>query len=154
MSRPKATESESKQTEATESLKEKKIKEKKEKENKISLSFIDDDEAHGIQAEQNRVLDAADDAGFSRSNSVRAGLLKLYQVHGLEKMLSAFDACVKHNAPSLAYLEAVLKGEPKKAKAKVNAQEYAQRDYTDVSARIEDEQRRRIAERMRERGAS
>jgi hypothetical protein len=38
---------------------------------------------------------------------------------------------VKHGAPNLAYLEACLKGGPKKPKAgkTVPAQEYEQRDY-------------------------
>lgn len=101
---------------------------KKEKE-----IFIDDDDARAIQTEQNRVLDAAEDAGFMKSNSVRAKLLNLYAAHGLEKMLSALDSCVKHSAPNIAYLEAVLKGEPKKPKGTqpktVNAQNYEQRDY-------------------------
>ena len=37
--------------------------------------LLADDEARLIQAEQNRVLDAAEDAGFRMSNSVRASLI-------------------------------------------------------------------------------
>lgn len=97
-----------------------------------SDSLIGDDEAHKIQIEQDRVLDAAEDAGFLKSNSVRAGLLRLYAEHGLEKMLKAFESCVKHSAPNLAYLEACLKDSPRKAKPKVEAQDFPQRDYSEV----------------------
>lgn len=112
-------------------------------------SFIADDEAKKIQSEQNRVLDAAEDAGFLKSNSVRAKLLNLYAVHGLEKMLSAFDSCVKHSAPNIAYLEAVLKGEPKKPskKPQVIAQAYEQRDYaTDPDYKAWEERNQRELE--------
>ena len=94
--------------------------------------LIPDDSAHQIQHDHDRVLNAAEDAGFDRSNSVRAALIKLYADHGLEKMLEAIAVCVKYGAPNLAYLEAVLKGEPRKEKpaAKtVTAQKYTQRDY-------------------------
>ena len=97
-----------------------------------NVSFMPDAEAHGIQTEQNRVLDAAEDAGFLKSNSVRAGLLRLYAEHGLEKMLKAFESCVKHSAPNLAYLEACLKDSPKKPRVKVEAQDFPQRDYSEV----------------------
>ena len=98
--------------------------------NRNRESFVDDDDAEKITDEQNKVLDAAEDAGFQRTNSVRAKLIDLFAVHGLEKMLSGIESCVKHGAPNLAYLEAVLKGEPKKRKAAVPAQEYEQRDYS------------------------
>lgn len=121
-------------------------KEEKEKEKE---NFIDDDNARAIQSEQNRVLDAAEDAGFLKSNSVRAKLLNLYAVHGLEKMLAAFDSCVKHSAPNIAYLEAVLKGEPKKPskKPQVIAQAYEQRDYaTDPDYKAWEERNQRELE--------
>ena len=107
-----------------------------------------DADAHAIQAEQNRVLDAAEDAGFLNSNSVRAKLLKLYTEHGLERMLNALESCVKHSAPNLAYLEACLKDAPRKAKAKVNAQEYEQRDYAEVQEQIMKAQEQRILDRL------
>ena len=91
-----------------------------------SETFVDDDEAAKINDEQNRVLDAAEDAGFQRTNSVRAKLLDLFSVHGKDKMLAGIDSCVKHGATNLAYLEAVLKGEPKK----LPAQNYEQRSYS------------------------
>lgn len=103
--------------------------------NVIPGGFMDDDEAHEIQSEHNRVLDAAEDAGFKCSNSERATLLKLYAEHGLEKMLSAFESCVKHSAPNLAYLEACLKGTPRK---KVPAQDFPQRDYSGVETEMMD----------------
>lgn len=129
-----ATETKENQTEPNKSLKEKKRKEIKR--NEMKVDFIDADEAHEIQAEQNRVLEAAQDAGFISSNSVRASLIKLYAEYGLEKMLKAFESCVKHGAPNLAYLEACLKDTPKKEKAKVNAQDFPQRDYSEVNAEI------------------
>lgn len=102
----------------------------------LSESFIADDAAREIQNEHNRVLDAAQDAGFKVSNSARAQLLRLYAEHGLDKMLAGFDACVKHGATNLAYLEAVLKGAPRKQKARVAAQEFEQRDYSGVNDEI------------------
>ena len=116
--------------------------------NRNSDSLIGDDEAHEIQSEQNRILDAAQDAGFLNSNSVRAALLRLYADYGLERMLKAFESCVKHSAPNLAYLEACLKDAPKKAKAKVSAQEYEQRDYAEVQDQLMKEQERRILDRL------
>ena len=61
-----------------------------------------------------------------------ASLIQLYAEHGLQKMLDGIAACVEHSAPNLAYLKAVLKGEPKKPqqKAAVPAQAYTQRDYS------------------------
>ena len=115
-------------------------------------AFIDDDNARAIQDEQNRVLDAADDAGFLKSNSVRAKLLNLYVAYGLEKMLSALDSCVKHSAPNIAYLEAVLKGEPNKPKhtpKTVNAQNYEQRDYSGVQDEMMERQRAEIEEKLK-----
>ena len=96
--------------------------------NRNPVPMIDDDNAAGIQVEQNRILDAAEDAGFQRTNSVRARLIDLYSVHGSEKMLNAIQSCVTHGATNLAYLEAVLKGEPKK----VQGQDYHQRDYSNA----------------------
>ena len=126
------------------SLKEKKRNEIKR--NEITSSFLDDDEAHEIQSEQNRVLDAAEDAGFQKTNSVRAGLLKLYADYGLDKMLTGIDSCVKHSASNLAYLEAVLKGTPRKRKAQVSAQDYEQRDYSNVQDELASELAQEIAQ--------
>ena len=109
-----------------------------------NVSFMADAEAQEIQAEQNRVLDAAEDAGFGKSNSVRAGLLKLYAYYGLEKMLAGFESCVKHGVSNIAYLEACLKGTPKKAKG---AQDYEQRDYSAVQNDAMKRQAARIAAR-------
>lgn len=126
----KPEETKQNQTEANESLKEKKRNEKKGNETKSSL--MDDDEAHMIQAEQNRVMDAAQDAGFINSNSVRAALVRLYADYGLEKMLKAIESCVKHSAPNLAYLEACLANKPRKVTPQVVAQDFEQRDYSSV----------------------
>ena len=100
--------------------------------NNDSDSLIADAEAREIQTEQNRVLDAADDAGFKMSNDVRAALIRLYAENGLEKVLDGLSSCVKHGVTNLAYLEAVLKGTPKRQKPRVIAQDFAQRDYSAV----------------------
>ena len=87
--------------------------------------FMPDDDADEIQNDHNKVLDAAQDAGFKSSPAERAGILNLYAAYGLEKMIAGIGECVKHSAPNLAYLEAVLKGTGKKA-----ANGYEQRDYS------------------------
>ena len=74
-----------------------------EKGNNDLLPLIADDEAQGIQLEQNRVLDAAEDAGFQKTNSVRAHLIRLYADYGLARMLEGISSCVTHGAPNLAY---------------------------------------------------
>ena len=94
----------------------------------------DDDNARARQEDHNRVLDAAEDAGFQRSNTVRARLIDLYSVHGAEKVLAGIESCVQHGAVNLAYLEACMKDTPKKPRAApkeaLPAQEYRQRDYS------------------------
>lgn len=123
-----------------ESLKEKKRNEIKGNEKKSS--FIDDDAAHGIQADHDRIFDAAEDAGFKSSNSVRASLLKLYAEYGLEPILKGFESCVKHDAPNLAYLEACLKGKPVKAVSKG----FEQRDYSGVPEQMVSDLEKEIQE--------
>ena len=94
--------------------------------------LISDSSAGEIQGDHDRVLDAAEDAGFKMSNNVRAALIALYADHGLDKVLDGLRSCSDHGAPNLAYLKAVLKGEPKKpapVKGTVPAQNYSQRDY-------------------------
>lgn len=142
--KPKKTEENP--NEQKETLKEKKGNEIKGNETKSS--FMDDAEATEIQHEHDRVLDAAEDAGFKMSNDVRYALTDLYAKHGLEKMLEAFKACVKHGAPNLAYLEAVLKGKPKQTKPVVVAQDYEQRDYSGVQDEILDRQRKEFESRI------
>lgn len=122
-----ANDSKAWQNVANDSLKEKKRNEKKGNE---KTSLLDDDDAHEIQIEHDRVLNAAEDAGFKMSNDVIASLIELYAINGLGKMLEAFRSCVDHGAPNLAYLKAVLNGEPRKEKPKVTAQAYGQRDYS------------------------
>lgn len=105
----------------------------REKGKNLHLGLLDDDEAERIQGDHDQILDAAEDAGFKMSNDVRATLINLYAEHGLNKMLAGFKACVEHGVPTLAYLKAVLKGEPKKpipVKGAVPAQNYTQRDYS------------------------
>lgn len=120
--------------------------------NSDSKSFLDDDEAAGIQREHDLVFTAAEDAGFKMSNTVRASLIRLYSEHGLEKLLSGINECVTHGAVNLAYLEAVLKGKPKQQPVKiVPAHQYEQRDYTDVQGEMMAEQDREMAEFLRNR---
>lgn len=97
-------------------------------------SFLDDATAAGIQHEHDRVFTAAEDAGFKMSNTVRARLIALYADHGLEKMLAGFNECATHGAPTIAYLEAVLKGTGKKKQQMkvLPAQDFQQRDYSGV----------------------
>lgn len=104
--------------------------------NRISESFIGDEEAAEINAEHDKVLQAAENAGFARNDATRAKLLDLYSVHGLQKMVAAIESCVEHGVSNIAYLAAVLKGEPKKEKTKGNvpAQNYSQRDYSGEQA--------------------
>ena len=92
-----------------------------------------DAEAFRIQAEHTQILDAAEDAGFPRTNTVRARLLDAYAEHGKEKLLRAISECATHSAASIAYLDAVLHGKPKaqpKPIKTVTAQQYSQRDYS------------------------
>ncbi len=97
-----------------------------------SSLFINSEEAGIIRSEHERVLDAAEIAGFDRTDYVRSKLIDLYADNGLEKMLSAIEACAEHGAPTVAYLKGVLKGGPRKQSQNkaVPAQQYAQRDYS------------------------
>ena len=109
--------------------------------------FMDDAEAQGIQSEHDRILDAAKDAGFKGTNTENAALIQLYAQYGMEKMLEEIPACVDHSAPNLAYLRAVLKGEPRKQTGKVlPAQNFGQRDYSGV----DDEIKAKLAAEMAE----
>lgn len=103
--------------------------------NRESRDADDDDqmissgEAMELQTDHNRVLEAARDAGFTLSNGVMAELIAMYADNGLQKVLDGLKSCVEHGAPTLAYLRACLRGEPRKKKADVSAQKYEQRDY-------------------------
>ena len=110
----------------------------KESEQESESEFIADAEAREIQNDQNRVLDAAEDAGFKMSNDVRAALIALYADSGLEKVLDGLRSCSEHGVANLAYLRACMKGEPKKSKPKVVAQDFPQRDYSDVDSKMMD----------------
>lgn len=99
-----------------------------------NVGGISMEEAQQVQQDHNIVLDAAERAGFPKSESVRDTLIAFYAEHGKQKMLDAIDACVEHSAPSIAYLRAVLRGDPKpqrSARATVPAQQYHQREYDD-----------------------
>jgi hypothetical protein len=155
----KANESNENQSEANESLKEKKRKEKKGNEIKrkeISSSLSDDDAA-ALQTEHNRVLDAAEDAGFKMSNNVRAALINLYSRYGLERVLTGLQSCSRHGVPTLAYLEACMTDRPKQAAQPVRqvpAQQYGQRSYSAVQDEIIERQEREIMEKLKAKGAA
>jgi hypothetical protein len=106
--------------------------------------MIADDDARKIQQEQNRVLDAAMDAGFKLTNNVMASLTALYADYGLPKVLDGIKSCSEHGAVNLAYLRAVLKGEPRKPK--VTAQDFEQRDYSDVQGELMESTAKELAE--------
>lgn len=124
----KPTETKENQEEANKSRKEKKRNERKGNEKE---SLLDEDEAAQIVSDHDKVLDAAELAGFARNDATRAKLIDLFSVHGLQKMLDGLNSCVEHGVSNIAYLTAVLKGEPKKkADGKtISAQKYEQRDY-------------------------
>lgn len=109
--------------------------------------MLDDATAAEIQHDHDRVFTAAEDAGFKMSNTVRARLIALYADHGLEKMLAGFNECATHGAPTIVYLEAVLKGTgKKKPQMKVlPAQDFPQRDYSGVQDDMMSDLEREIA---------
>ena len=157
--RPKSNENQMKANESK--TNQMKANESKEKQNAInnnndiiintdinSKAFLDEAEATGILLDHNRVIDAAEDAGFKMGNTVRAALIQLYAEHGLDKMLNGIRECVTHGAPNLAYLGAVLKGKSKaKAPLKVlPAQQYEQRDYSGVNDELSAQQDKEMEE--------
>lgn len=128
----------------TEAEKKRKVMKSNEKEWNES-SLLADDEARQILTEQNRVLDAAEDAGFKMSNDVRANLIALYADYGLSKMLDGFKSCSRHGVANIAYLEAVLKGKPKQARV-TPATDFEQRNYSGVNDDILDDLAKEMAE--------
>lgn len=144
----KPTETQQNPNEPTHNLKEKKRNENKR--NEMESSFMDDDTAADIQHEHDRIFLAAEDSGFKMSNTVRSRLIALYADYGLDQMITGFMECATHGVPTLAYLEAVLKGTGKKKPAMkvLPAQDYEQRDYSDVQKQIEERQRKRVLERL------
>ena len=126
-----------------------------ESESSSDTGFIDDDEAHQIQHDHDRVLDAAKDAGFKGSNSENAALLRFYADFGLEKVLEGINACVEHSAPNIAYLGAVLKGNSRKPSGSSSgkvlpAQNFQQRDYSKVDAEIMANLQKEMAEYLKD----
>ena len=145
----KPTETKANQEEANESRKEKKRNEIKRNEIKRNEkeSLLDEDEAAQIVSDHDKVLSAAENAGFARNDATRAKLIDLYAVHGLQKVLDGIGSCVDHGASNIAYLSAVLKGEPKKVKIS-KAGFSRERSYDDEQADAE----RRMIEGMKEAG--
>ena len=104
--------------------------------------------AHAIRQEQQKVWEAAENSGFMMTPVVTTKLVNLYAEFGLDKMLNAINECATHSAITLAYLEAVLRGN-RRVKPKVNAQAYEQRDYQEVQDEIMRKQNERIMERLK-----
>ena len=102
------------------------------------ISYNDNDyeigeaDAAAIVKEQDQIISAAENSGFPRNAATRAKLVDLYAEHGMKKMLEAIDACVNQGKSTIAYLQGVLRSEPKKSKPTktVVAQNYTQRDYS------------------------
>lgn len=120
--------------------------------NEMESSFIGDDDAKEIQLEQNRVLDAAADAGFPNTNNVRAALIALYAEYSLDRLLEGIKSCSEHSAVNLAYLRAVLKGGNKPVGKPVKvlpAQDFEQRSYDGVNEEIMRDLERRMDEFQR-----
>lgn len=92
--------------------------------------FLPDGEAQNIQSGHDRVLDAAQNAGFKSTPAEQAGLLNLCAAYGPDRTVAGIGECVKHSAPNLAYLEAVLKGTQKKRQNPKDIHAYSQRDYS------------------------
>ena len=122
-------------------------KENKIKEKEKTISFIDVNDAKQIVSDHDKVLSAAENAGFARNDATRAKLIDLYAIHGLQKVLDGIGSCVDHGASNIAYLSAVLKGEPKKVKIS-KAGFSRERSYDDEQADAE----RRMIEGMKEAG--
>ena len=114
-----------------------------------SESLLTEDEARHFCSEHKQVLDAAEDAGFPKTNTVRASLLSLYSQFGLEKMIHGIEECATHSASSIAYLKGVLLGSGKWKKKQVPAQNFPQRDYSEVQGEMIDNLAKEI-EAMRE----
>ena len=115
-----------------------------DKEQESESELIAVTEARKIQLDHDTLIGAAENAGFKISHDVMDSMIRLYADYGLEKMLDGFKSCVKHGAVNLAYLEAVLKGKPRKPK--VTAQDFEQRDYSDVQGDLMDSTAREVAE--------
>lgn len=124
-----------------------------DKEQESESELIGDAEAREIQNDQNRVLDAAEDAGFKMSNNVMASLIELCATYGIDKVLDGLKSCSEHGAVNLAYLKAVLNGKPKQNKPAVVAQQYEQRDYTGVNDEMRSQTDELMKQFMSERGA-
>ena len=93
--------------------------------------MISDADAFATQMTHDRVLKAAEDAGFKMSNTVRAKIINLLEDHTMDQMLNAIDECVTHGALNLAYLNGVLRGGPKKKNTDArDIHGYDQRDYS------------------------
>jgi len=106
----------------------------------------EDDAAHEIQDDHNRILNAAEDAGFTKSNMVRAKLIDLYAVYGLEKVLAGIESCVRHGAVNLAYLEACMTDRPREKPEKQPEKLQTERDNTGAASEALERMRRMILE--------
>ena len=91
--------------------------------------------------------DNGENMGFF--SKLKEGLTKTKEnlIGKIDKMLAGFMECATHGVPTIAYLEAVLKGTgKKKTPVKVlQAQNFPQRDYSDVNDSMMDNLAKEIA---------
>lgn len=80
--------------------------------NNISAAggYIDPAAAADIANEQQRVLDAAERAGFPANQATYDHIIAAVAEYGAEWVLAAIDRCVQNGASKVAYLNAVLRG--------------------------------------------
>lgn len=93
----------------------------KNKESSSVGFFDDDDEAYAIAADHGEILDAAERVGLGSTEAERDKLIELYALHGKPALLAALEQYAEHKGKSIAYLRAILAGEPKKKPADPDA---------------------------------
>ena len=68
----------------------------------------DDDELSRIRCDHNELFDAAERAGFGKTETEREKIVDLYSQFGKERCLDAIDSCATYGKPSVAYMRGVL----------------------------------------------
>jgi DNA-binding transcriptional ArsR family regulator len=73
------------------------------------MELMTKEEAARISREQNDVLDAAEDAGFPKTNAIYNQIIDLYAEYGRDAVLDGIGACVSNNVIKTSYLRACCK---------------------------------------------
>lgn len=82
---------------------------KKENNNDNKPLFeIDEEFFHGIQRDHDALFQAAENAGFGKTETERTKIVELYEQFGKGRCLEAIDACATYGKPSVAYMRGVL----------------------------------------------